>query len=377
MTVSPRARLEQATRDALEPRLASGAELGVQVAVYWQGEPVLDLALGWADVARTRPVTREVRFPVFSCSKGVVATLVHRLVAQGVLGWDWPVARVWPAFAAAGKDHVTVRDVLAHAAGLWEVRSDLTLRDLGDREAFCAWLAARPVDATCMHAYHGLTYGYLLAEIVERAAARSFEELVREEVLGPLGRADHRFRREPDETWPVAELVNAPPTRRVASLDLPVFRAIPLSVAPVARLYNRPEVQAIENPAAGLFTTAETLARHYAALVGSVDGVRLLDEATLAGATARVHAEPDPVLEHAIPKALGWFLGGEDSPLGPWAGTFGHPGAGGSLALADLEHPFAFAFVRNRLSAGAGESDPAAQEVLASIRHILGIGHPF
>ncbi len=375
MTLSSPDHLERVVRDILEPRIAAGTELGVQVAVYWQGSPVLDLVLGWADVARTVPVTLDVRFPVFSCSKGVVATLVHRLVARGLLGWDWTVARVWPAFAAAGKESVSVRDVLAHAAGLWEVRPDLTVKDLGERESFAAWLAARPVDRACMHAYHGLTFGYLLVEIVERATGQSFESLVRTEVLGPLRRADHRFRRAPGESWPVAELVNAPPTRRVASLDLPVFRAIPLSVAPIARLYNRPEVQAIENPAAGLFTTAETLARHYAALVGHVEGVRLLDEAILEGAVAMVHAEPDPVLEHAIPKALGWFLGGPDSPLGPWSSCFGHPGAGGSLALADRDHPFAFAFVRNRLSAGAGEPDPAAQEVLAAVRRSLGIGH--
>ena len=366
-------RLERSVRDILEPRIASGDELGIQVAVYWQGQCLLDLSLGWADGARTHPVTSEVRFPVFSCSKGVVASLVHRLVERGLLDLDRPVAAVWPEFAASGKGAIRLRDVLAHASGLWEVRPDLTIRDLGDRPALERWLASRPPDASCRHAYHGLTFGYLLSAIVERATGECFETLIHDLVMAPIGRPDHRFRRLSGDSAQVAELENAPPTRRVASLDLPVFRAIPLAVAPIARLYNRPEVQAIENPAAGLITTAEALARHYAALVGEVDGLRLLDPTTLEQAIAVEHAFPDPVLEHPIPKALGYFRGGEGSPVGPWPSCFGHPGAGGSLAIADSQAPLAIAFVRSRLSASAGEPDPTAQAVVRAVRSALAL----
>src|SRR4051812_3504888 len=111
-------RASAAGRAHLEALGADGAQLGLQGAAYLHGEPGVDAWAGVADRATGRPVAGDTLFPLFSASKGVVATCVHLLAERGRLDYDAPVARYWPAFGARGKAGVTVRDVLTHRAGV-------------------------------------------------------------------------------------------------------------------------------------------------------------------------------------------------------------------------------------------------------------------
>ncbi|WP_280480855.1 serine hydrolase domain-containing protein, partial [Nocardia cyriacigeorgica] len=167
---------------------------GAALAVYLDGEPVLDIWGGWA--AAGRRWRGDTMALAYSTGKGVAATVAHRLIERGVLALDEPVATYWPEFAANGKDAITVREVLNHRAGLQRTRGLIDDPDgMLDHDTLAAALAASAPDPLRLRAsgYHGLTFGTLVAEIAQRATGRPFPELVRTELAEPLGQADLWF----------------------------------------------------------------------------------------------------------------------------------------------------------------------------------------
>ena len=107
-----------ALADAFAENFRSRGEAGAAVAVTLQGEPVIDLWGGFADSARTRPWAEDTLVCMMSVAKAVTALCAAMAVDRGLIGWDEPVARYWPEFAAAGKGGIPVRWVLDHRAGL-------------------------------------------------------------------------------------------------------------------------------------------------------------------------------------------------------------------------------------------------------------------
>ncbi|MDQ1737907.1 MAG: hypothetical protein QOH56_4158, partial [Pseudonocardiales bacterium] len=99
-------------------------ELGLQVSAVVDGQPIVDVAAGWADIARQRPVDSDSLFPLFSATKGVVAAACAELLESGALSLDEPIAKLWPEFAVAGKSRVSLRHVLTHTAGLPQMPPD-------------------------------------------------------------------------------------------------------------------------------------------------------------------------------------------------------------------------------------------------------------
>ena len=170
---------------SFEDRLA----LGASVAVTVDGRPVVDLWGGFADGHKTRPWTRDTLVNVFSTTKGLTAMVAHRLVDQGLLDLDAPVARYWPEFAQADKGSIPVAELLDHQAGLPAVRAMLPNEALYDWSAMTSALAAqepwwRP---GTRHGYHAVTYGWLVGEVIRRASGRTVGTIFREELAGPLG----------------------------------------------------------------------------------------------------------------------------------------------------------------------------------------------
>src|SRR3954470_5230389 len=166
-------------------RIVGRREGGGALTVRLRGETVVDLVTGYADRAQTRPWTPETLAISFSTTKGVASTIVHRLAARGQLAYDEPVATYWPEFAAGGKERVTVRDLLTHRAGLHSVRAVAERpEDLLDHLAMEEKLAARTVQApTERSAYHGITYGWLVAGLARRVTGgRGLADLVRTEI---------------------------------------------------------------------------------------------------------------------------------------------------------------------------------------------------
>ncbi len=176
----------------LEQLVSEGREVGLQVAAYLDGELVVDAWAGAADRATGHDVDGDSLFPLHSCGKGVTATAIHLLADRGLFEYDMPVATVWPEFACHGKQRVTLRQVLNHSAGVPHLPADTTPGDLCDWDRMCAVIAeSAPLwEAGTRVGYHALTYGYILGEAVRRADGRTVDQVVRDEITGPLGIAD-------------------------------------------------------------------------------------------------------------------------------------------------------------------------------------------
>jgi CubicO group peptidase (beta-lactamase class C family) len=203
-------------REVFEAQFRAGGELGAAVAVWLDGEPVVDLFAGHADPARTRPWTRDTISHVYSVTKGMTALCAHRLIDRGALELDAPAARYWPEFAQAGKADIPVRWLLSHRAGLQALRTPLPAEQLYDWQGMCeALAAAEPCLAPGRLGYHPVTFGWLVGELVRRVDGRSLGRFFREEVAQPLG-ADFHIGLGPAEEKRAAEITALQPPPEVA-----------------------------------------------------------------------------------------------------------------------------------------------------------------
>jgi CubicO group peptidase (beta-lactamase class C family) len=337
---------------------------GGALAVYWRGEPVVDVWVGYADAGvGARPWERETAAMSFSTTKGIASTVVHRLVDRGALNYDEPLATWWPAFDTDDKRHVTLRLLMSHQAGLHNIRGVVpTAEGLLDHRAVADLVAAQVPRKPSRGGtgYHGLTYGWLIAGLVERVTGRSFGAAVREELTEPLG-LDGCFIGTPDSEWHrVAELFPPMPERfanpkmaeRIAGNRRTRYLAEALLIDGWERMvfdHVDRRILTTEMPAANGVFTARSLARVYAALAtdGTVDGVEVLSRETLREAGRVQHRGRDYVLGLPMRWRLGYhqaFTAGRPAPK-----AFGHYGYGGSGAWADPQTGLSLAFVTNRL----------------------------
>lgn len=334
---------------AIDELVRSGSELGVQVAAFRRGELVVDAVAGVAEPGTGRPVTSGTPFYNFSIGKGAAATVAHVLVEQGLFGYETPVVELWPEFGARDKDKVTVRHVLTHTAGVPGLPLDTTVEDLCDWPGICATIADAelwwvPGTRTGYHAY---TFGFIVGEIVRRATGRPISQVLAEQVSGPLGVADELYFGMPAaEQHRLAVLEDAPGGEDMPT-DLPMFQANPLSLMPTAALGMRRDMLAADIPAGGK-TSARAIARMYAALLGEVDGVRLLSADRLGEVSAVSYSGTDEVFANEASWGLGYAIGypGIDGN----ASVFGMAGAGGSWAGADTATGLAVAVTKNKLT---------------------------
>jgi len=323
--------------------------------VYRRGALVVDAVAGVADPTTGRAVTSDTPFYSSSTAKGVASTVAHVLVERGAFSYDTPVVELWPAFGAHGKAGVTVRHALTHAAGVPGMPADITPEDLGDWQKICVLIA----DATpwwepgTRTGYHALSYGYLIGEIIRRATGKPISQVLREEVAGPLGVADELFFSVPtSELGRVARLEEAEGnTAMLASMpdEFPLFKVAPRAVQPTAEFGNRPDVLTSDIPAGGTMS-ARAVARMYAALLGEVDGTRLVSPERLREITTVAITGDDQILGFPAARGLGYdigFFGPLNSPT-----LFGMAGSGGSAAYADTVSGIAIALTKNRVTYG-------------------------
>lgn len=353
-----------AVRRAFEEQLRSGREVGAAVAVTVDGDPVVDLWGGWADQAKTVAWDRDTMANVYSTTKGVTAICAHRLVDEGRLELDAPVARYWPEFAHAGKHETPVRWLLSHRAGLPAVRVPLPGEALYSWGAMTAALAAQEPWWTpgTRHGYHAVTFGWLVGEVVRRVGGKSVGRWFHDEIGGPLG-IDFHIGTDDDEHGRIAEMS---PLSQEPSSDggrlLQAMLSDPRGMTALAFLnppslalgVNHAEWRRAEIPGANGHGTARALARLYGVLArgGSQDGIHLLSP----DAIARCHAEQsqgeDLVLQVSTRFGQGFMLsqrGVAGATFGPSPRAFGHPGAGGSLGFADPDRGVGFGYVTNRM----------------------------
>ena len=337
---------------------------GAALAVYWRGEPVVDVWVGYADAAGVRPWERDTAAMSFSTTKGVVSTVVHRLVDRGVLDYDEPLAAHWDAFAEGPKSGITLRDLLSHQAGLHRIRGVVPGADhLLDHEHIADLVAAQVPSKPQQGGtgYHGLTFGWLLAGLVKRVTGMGLREAVDTELAKPLELDGFWIGAPLAERHRVAELF--PPMPKALGLDRiggrvesnrrTRYLAEALLIDGFERLvFHDPDRRILdtEMPAANGVFTARSLARMYAALAtdGSVDGVEVLSPRTLNEAGRVQHRSRDYVLGLPMRWRLGYHQAFTLGRAPAWK-AFGHYGYGGSGAWADPETGLSLAFVTNRL----------------------------
>lgn len=342
--------LQEPVQAAIDALVASGEETGLQVSVLHAGRVVADAVAGIADEGTGAPVAPDTLFFAASAAKGVASSVAHVLVENGELDYEQRVAEVWPEFGAHGKDRVTLRDVLVHAAGVPGLWPEITPADLGQWDRVCAFLAGqRPWwEPGTETGYHALTFGYVLGEVVRRTTGRTLADALRDEIAAPLGVEDElHFGVPPRLVRGVARQGPdgaAPPRPEPGS---PLDSAVPPGVAPSAAFANRTDVLCADIPAQGTMT-ARAAARMYAALLGHIPGVRLVSPARLHMMAATAFSGVDQVMGFPTSWALGYSqarLGAESRP----GSTFGMVGSNGSAAYADIDSGVAVAVMRNRI----------------------------
>ncbi|MFG3293233.1 serine hydrolase domain-containing protein [Streptomyces sp. NPDC048179] len=171
--------------------LLDEGDVGGAVAVFVDGEPVVDVWGGFVDAGRSVPWERDTLVGVYSVTKTMTALCALVLVDRGELDPEAPVSRYWPEFAEAGKERVLVRHLLAHTAGLpdWEG----PVAELYDWAAATARLAGQAPrwEPGTAAGYHSVTQGFLVGEVVRRITGRGLGEFFAAEVAGPLGADFH------------------------------------------------------------------------------------------------------------------------------------------------------------------------------------------
>ena len=370
---------------AIDAAIASGREIGLQVAAYHRGRLVVDAWGGVADPATNRPVEGNTLFNVYSVTKAVAATAVHMLVDRGHLDYDAPVASYWPEYAANGKGATTVRHVLTHRAGVPQMPEGVTPERMCDWDWMTQAIAqlkplAEPGTKTL---YLSMTFGWILGELVRRADPqhRSLGRFVREEIAQPLG-IDDLWIGIPDNVTPrIARQVDAMVPVPAEYLPPLFLASMPASVALAPPVFERADVRRAEVAGVGGIFTARAEARFWAMLAGGgqLDGVRLLSSELVATLnTPRANSEePDPVMfGFPIPITIGgyWF-GGEHAPVcsakNPRA--ICHPGQGGSIGWADPDNELAVAICHNRLFNPTTREEDAILPIADAVREALGL----
>lgn len=339
----------EGVRDAFSAGQA-GDPGGAQLCVYRHGQAVVDLWCG-RDIANNRPYTSDTVTVIFSAAKGMVSTCLHMLAERGLVDIDAPVSRYWPEFAANGKENIPVSSLLSHTSGLSWFPPDSGIQMLGlvDWERCTSSLAAmKPLwTPETAYQYHSATHGYLIGEIVRRVSGKSIGRFISDEIAKPLGLS----------MWiglPLSE------EGRVA----PIFNSNFIG-NPFISFMNLREALMAEIPSGNGVSDARSLARMYAALIGEVDGLRLLRRETMERArTPRTDSLPlepfpsflrglyAPAFAKELPPplkqrfALGYELPYASSPM-LGQGSFGQPGMGGRIGFAHPESGTAVAYVCN------------------------------
>jgi CubicO group peptidase (beta-lactamase class C family) len=374
-------------RDAFERNFTDRAEIGAAVAVWVEGDLVVDLWGGSADAAGRQPWQPDTLASVFSGSKGLTSTCVHLLADRGELDLHAPVAAYWPEFGQAGKQDITIAMVLGHRSGVIGPRTRLHWRDAADWDAVCAHIAAAEPwwEPGTAQGYHMVTFGFILGEVVRRVTGRTTGQYLRTEIAEPLG-IDVHIGLAATEHHRCAEMVNKPHIRDVLAAGQAPGDPASLAEHPMAGLSVAmgfvPDDELGSN-ALSLWRESEFPATnaHVSALGMATFYNALAQEKLL----SREHMElvrvsqggfdADMVLGSRVADH-GWGLGymlNQRGVAGPNLKSFGHGGSGGSFAFVDLEHRIGYAYVMNFFDATKCNADPRTVALSDEVYSALGV----
>jgi CubicO group peptidase (beta-lactamase class C family) len=379
-------------REAFVENFTRRGELGAACCVYREGEKVVDLWGGVRDRESGEPWRPDTMVVVHSATKGLAAMTLALLHSRGALDYDDRVASYWPEFAQTGKERVTVRQLLAHQAGLYGFDEPVDRDVVADLDRLAGIMAGqRPAtEPGARQAYHAITLGFYESELVRRIdpAHRSLGRFFAEEIAAPLGLEFY------------IGLPHSIPDARLAPLEQPSLRerltGLPLAFTvaamnPLSVLYkslvanpgtgfyvdeSRRVVRELEVPSGGGVGTARAIAKAYGVFAagGKELGLRRgTIEALMAPAIPSRNGFYDDCLRGTVQFSLGFMKPSAGFPFGH-AGAFGAPGAGGSMGFADPELGIGYGYVTNRMGMQLpGDArDVALREALRQCPAMLG-----
>lgn len=370
--------------EAVREGFAEGQALdrgGAQLCVYKDGKRVVDLWAG-RDVENDRPYSADSITILMSCTKATVAACASILSERGQLDFDAPVARYWPEFAQAGKERILVRHLLTHSAGLmgYEPESGVGARDLLDwKTAIAALEKMAPLwEPGTAYFYHFITYGFLLGEVIRRISGKSYGQFFADEIAKPLNidlwiglpeaqepRFAPHFSSLPVMTGEQWRAMLAGAGVDVESrLAKALIHTVATTEEFIHNVMKTRAARAIELPAGNGIGNARALAKMYAALIGEVDGVRLVKRETMERArTPQTKGlGPPGQFKNFARGEPQWFGFGFEMPRAPepmfGPGSFGHAGAGGRMGFANPEKGIAVGYVCNNMMWNNFDPDP-------------------
>jgi CubicO group peptidase (beta-lactamase class C family) len=335
-------------RDTFDAQLPE--EMGAAFAAVRDGEVIVNIWGGWVDRAQTRAWEETTLAPVFSTTKGVTAIVMALLHDRGVLDYDAPVASVWPAFGAHGKDRVTIAQALAHQAGvpgfLERIDPDLWLDPPAAAEAVAALEPLWPPGTAS--GYHPLTWGYIHAETVMRAGGRSIGTILREDICEPLG-IDFHIGTPASEQARITEIRKPSRAGDFGEITPPRKAAFFTPWATTKR--DSQHWREIEVPSANGIGTALGVARLYeiCATSGSIGASRVLSQEAFDALTKRRWLGDDLVLPFTMDWRTG-IIGNSNRIYGPSPEAYGHSGSGGSCGFGDPVTGVSAGYVMNKQS---------------------------
>ena len=343
----------EGVRDQFQTHLDTGADIGACFCVTKDGETVVDLWGGYADVEKTRAWEKDTIVNVYSTTKTMTALTALLLADRGELDFDVPVAKYWPEFAANGKGDIKVSHLMSHSAGLSGWREPITNDDLYDWEKVTSLLAAQaPLwEPGTVPGYHAITQGYLVGEVIRRVAGKTVGTVFREEIAGPLG-ADFHIGLPASEDARVADL--KPPEDASISADPTMTEIKKITLInpgiDVSQTRTR-DWRGAEIPAAGGTGNARSVATIHTILAngGMANGKRFMSEAGCRKALEEQIEGTDLILGIPVRFGLGFGLSGPMSPaLNEHSMFWG--GYGGSIALIDMEAHTTMSYAMNRMA---------------------------
>ncbi len=380
----------EAVREAFLENFDRRRELGAACCVYYRGEKVVDLWGGIRNKATGEPWEQDTMAIVYSSTKGMAGLAMALAESRGLFDYDERVSTYWPEFAQQGKGGITVRQLLAHQAGLYALDERLDVALVSDPDRLAAVLARQKPEwePGARQAYHGITLGFYESELLRRVDPkhRTLGRFFQEELADPLGL---EFYIRLPETIPDSRLA---PTVRFNMAT--VFFTMPLATV-LAALYPRSRFRRclagselpqqtehiyarnLEVPAGGGVGTARAMARAYGVFAAGGKELGLREETLrqlMAPPVPPVRGFRDACLKVELPFSLGFAKPG---PRNPFAhpSAFGSPGAGGSMGLADPHAKLGYAYIPNRM--GTHLEDPREAALRRATYRSIGEPDPY
>ena len=367
----------EGVREQFEKNFAKRGEVGGSVAVVRDGEYLVDLWGGWASESRTRPWETDTIVNVWSTTKGLVAMCAHILIDRGQLELDAPVASYWPEFAQAGKEDITVRQLLSHRSGLMGWEEPIPPEDMFNWEKLCEMLAATEPfwEPGTASGYHMRTFGHLVGEVVRRIDGRPIGQFLREEISEPL-QADLFIGVPEEDHRRVADLSHIQPDDVTAdstdmSLNIASEAADEAADSDSEFAFTDRMIRSLSGPEIGLekansaewrcgafpSSNGHANARGIAAAYGTIAAGGIFGETRIfspAAAERMREAQPtarDKIIGAVSPQTT-WGMGfmvNTPPAYGPNPRAFHHGGIGGSLGFCDPDAGFGFGYAMNAM----------------------------